>query len=98
MEKLQANDGGWPAFVGDEQQSSWTTALAALTLLMTTGSSNAHLQRAVCWLIESKGREANWFWRWKFQNVDKEVKFEPREIWLELASRYNSRPGLFRQR
>src|SRR5947208_2454960 len=52
VERLQANDGGWPAFVGDEQQSSWTTALAALTL-MTTGRSNAHLQRAVCWLLES---------------------------------------------
>jgi hypothetical protein len=44
---------------------------------MTTGRSNAHLQRAVCWLLESKGREANWFWRWKFQNVDTEVKFDP---------------------
>ena len=76
VEKLQASDGGWPAFVGDEQQSSWTTALAALTL-MTTGHSNAQLQRAVGCLLESKGREANWFWRWKFQNVDKEVKFDP---------------------
>ena len=76
LERLQINDGGWPAVVGDEQQSSWTTALAALTL-MTTGRSNAHLQRAVCWLLESKGREANWFWRWKFQNVDKEVRFDP---------------------
>lgn len=76
LERLQANDGGWPAVVGDEQQSSWTTALAALTL-MTTGRCNAHLRRGVCWLIESKGREANWFWRWKFQNVDKEVKFDP---------------------
>ena len=76
VERLQANDGGWPAFVGDEQQSSWTTALAALTL-MTAGRSNAQLQRAVGCLLESKGREANWFWRWKFQNVDKEVKFDP---------------------
>jgi hypothetical protein len=76
VERLQANDGGWPAFVGDEQQSSWTTALAALTL-MTTGRSNVHLKRAVCWLSESKGREANWFWRWKFQNIDKAVKFDP---------------------
>ena len=85
VERLQANDGGWPAFVGDEQQSSWTTALAALTL-MTAGRSNAQLQRAVGCLLESKGREANWFWRWKFQNVDKEVKFDPAKYgWSWLA-------------
>jgi hypothetical protein len=76
VEKLQANDGGWPAFVGDEQRSSWTTALAAFTL-MITGRSSAQIERAVGCLLESKGREANWFWRWKFQNVDKEVKFDP---------------------
>jgi hypothetical protein len=43
---------------------------------MTTGR-NARLRGAVEWLIQSKGREANWFWRWKFRNVDSEVKFDP---------------------
>jgi hypothetical protein len=76
VERLQASDGGWSPVVGDEQPSSWTTALAALTLI-TTGRSNALLQRAICWLIESKGREGNWRWRWKFRNLDKEVKFDP---------------------
>src|SRR2546423_15226845 len=52
VERLQANDGGWPAFVGDEQPSSWTTALAALTL-MTGGRSHVPLQRAVCLLIQT---------------------------------------------
>jgi hypothetical protein len=29
------------------------------------------------WLLDERGREANWFWRWKFQTVDNSVKFDP---------------------
>jgi hypothetical protein len=29
------------------------------------------------WLLDAKGREANWFWRWKFRTVDNNVKFDP---------------------
>jgi hypothetical protein len=28
-------------------------------------------------LLDAKGREANWFWRWKFRTVDNNVKFDP---------------------
>jgi hypothetical protein len=73
---LQGSDGAWPAVVGDEEPSSWTTALTAL-LLATTRRDDARLRRAVDWLIHSKGREAIWFWRWKFRNLDTEVKFDP---------------------
>ena len=76
LERLQGRDGAWPAVIGDEQQSAWTTALAALTL-MSASRSSAPLQRAFRWLVQSKGREANWFWQWKFRNVDNEVKFDP---------------------
>jgi hypothetical protein len=73
---LQGSHGACPAVVGDEEPSSWTTALTAL-LLTTTGCDYARLRHAVEWLIQSKGREANWFWRWKFRNIDTEVKFDP---------------------
>jgi hypothetical protein len=29
------------------------------------------------WLVDAKGREASWFWRWKFQTVDNSVQFNP---------------------
>jgi hypothetical protein len=32
--------------------------------------------------VDAKGREANWFWRWKFQTVDKSVQFDPAKyVW-----------------
>jgi hypothetical protein len=75
IESLQGRDGAWPPVVGDEEPSAWTTALATLVLL-TTGR-NSHLRGAIEWLIQSKGREANWLWCWKFRNLDTEVKFDP---------------------
>ncbi|PYT26135.1 MAG: hypothetical protein DMG57_22565 [Acidobacteria bacterium] len=35
------------------------------------------LQLAIRWLLNAKGREANWLWRWKFQTVDHSVQFDP---------------------
>jgi hypothetical protein len=43
---------------------------------VTTGR-NARLPGAVEWLIQNKGREASWFWRWKFRNIDTDVRFDP---------------------
>lgn len=34
-------------------------------------------QPAIGWLLDAKGREANWFWRWKFKTVDTDVRFDP---------------------
>lgn len=73
---FQGSHGAWPAIVGDDEPSAWTTALVIL-LLMITGYDNARLRCAVEWLIQNKGREANWLWRWKFRSVDTEVKFDP---------------------
>lgn len=73
---LQKRDGSWPAFAGDEQTGCWVTALAAITL-MNVGRETAGLASAIHWLIDAKGREANWFWRWKFQTVDNRVGFDP---------------------
>jgi len=76
LQDLQNADGSWPAFVGDEPTGCWTTGLAVLTLLAAGGRARA-LAAAAHWLVNAKGREANWFWRWKFQSVDKSVEFDP---------------------
>jgi hypothetical protein len=76
LQNLQNADGSWPAFAGDEQVGCWTTALAVLTLL-AVGGRTAALKSASNWLVDAKGREANWFWRWKFQALDKRVQFDP---------------------
>ena len=76
LQSLQNRDGSWPAFVGDESEGCWVTALAVLSLI-AIGWDTGHLQLAIRWLLFAKGREANWFWRWKFQTVDKSVKFDP---------------------
>ena len=73
---LQNADGSWSAFAGDEPDGCWVTALATLALV-AVGSEQVGLASAIQWLLSAKGREANWFWRWKFQTVDNNVKFDP---------------------
>ena len=73
--RLQHHDGGWPAFSGDEE-SSWTTALALNVLNITSDAVSAR-EQALHWLIEGRGREANWLWRWKFRIADRGVRFNP---------------------
>jgi len=73
---LQNPDGSWPAFAGDEPEGCWATALATMALL-SAGCESAALASGIRWLLDAKGREANWFWRWKFQTVDKSVQFDP---------------------
>jgi hypothetical protein len=76
LHSLQNGDGSWSAFAGDDPAGCWTTALVILVLLAVEGRSGA-LESATHWLVDAKGREANWFWRWKFQTVDKRVQFNP---------------------
>jgi hypothetical protein len=33
--------------------------------------------RAVQWLIESRGWESHWLWKWKFRTSDHHVRFDP---------------------
>jgi hypothetical protein len=35
------------------------------------------LASGIQWLIDARGREANWLWRWKLSMVDKKVQFDP---------------------
>ncbi len=76
LQSLQNRDGSWPASSGDESEGCWATALAVLSLI-AIGRDTARLQLAIRWLLFAKGREANWFWRWKFKTVDKSVQFDP---------------------
>lgn len=73
---LQNADGSWPAFTGDDPEECWTTALAVLSL-MPVQQGRKPLASGIQWLIDARGREANWFWRWKFRTVDKSVQFDP---------------------
>jgi hypothetical protein len=73
---LRNRDGSWPAFSGDEPEGCWATALAALGL-MAVGNESTTFASGVRWLLNARGRETNWFWRWKFKTVDKSVQFDP---------------------
>ena len=71
----QLSDGSWPSFVGDGEPS-WTTALAICVLNSANDSSGAR-ERGQSWLLKTKGREGDWFWRWKFKLADRAVRFDP---------------------
>jgi hypothetical protein len=73
--RAQLSDGSWPSLIGDEE-SSWTTALAICVLNSANDSSGAR-ERGQSWLLKTRGREAHWFWRWKFKTADRNVHFDP---------------------
>ena len=82
----QNSDGSFPVFIGDESEGCWTTGLAVLSLL-AIGRETARLQPAIRWILGAKGREANWFWRWKFQTIDHSVQFDPTKYgWSWVSS------------
>jgi hypothetical protein len=76
---LQNADGSWPAFNGDEPEGCWTTALAVLSL-MGAGQATKHLASGVRWLLNARGREANWLWRWRLRTFDNKVQFDPAKV------------------
>jgi len=72
----QNPNGSWPAFAGDDQEGCWVTALAVLTLTQFRAGPNA-VERGVNWLLNSKGKESHWLWKWKFRTSDTHVRFDP---------------------
>jgi len=72
----QNRDGSWPAFVGDDPEGCWTTALALITLRFVESSTTA-AQKGLGWLLNNKGQEGHWLWKWKFRTVDRAVQFDP---------------------
>jgi hypothetical protein len=71
----QNADGSWPAFARDSG-GSWTTSLALITVSMTGGSREV-VDRAARSLVEARGREAHWLWRWKFKTIDRQTGIDP---------------------
>ena len=76
LQGFQNTDGSWPGFSGDEPAGCWTTALAVVSL-MATWPETERLERGIQWLLNARGREANWLWRWKLRTIDNKVRFDP---------------------
>jgi hypothetical protein len=76
IENLQHKDGSWPAFIGDEPEGCWTTALVVLSL-MAARHGTKRMVGGIQWLLNARGREAHWFWRWKLRTLDNKVQFDP---------------------
>jgi hypothetical protein len=73
--ETQRSDGGWGAFADDDQASGLTgLALLALNTLRTVEPAR---NRAVRWLLNHRGKEASWPWKWKFSTRDTRVRFDP---------------------
>jgi len=91
--KSQFADGCWPAFEGDSE-GSWTTALSLCYLNGMTDFASAR-EKASHWLVEERGREAHWFWRWKFKTADRNVSFDPDKYgwpWISGSASWVSDP------
>jgi hypothetical protein len=74
--RTQNANGSWPAFSGDDGAGSGLTGLA-LYALNRCCAQGMVTNRAVQWLIESRGRESHWLWKWKFRTSDRHVRFDP---------------------
>jgi hypothetical protein len=74
--RIQNTNGSWPAFCGDDGAGSGLTGLALYAFERSCAQGMA-TNRAVHWLIESRGRESHWLWKWKFRTSDRHVRFDP---------------------
>lgn len=94
LSRHQLQNGAWPAFIPDPEPS-WPTSLALITFSILADTSSAR-DRAVDWAVTDKGKEGNWFWRYKFQ-FDQTVKFRPEWYgwpWIEGACSWVIPTGL----
>lgn len=73
---MQNPNGSWPAFEGDDREGSWTTSLA-LSYLRERAVHASVIERGLRWLLQFKGRESHWLWKWKFRTTDRHVRFDP---------------------
>ena len=72
----QNPNGSWPAFSGDDEEGSGLTALALIALI-NSGEMALQTERGLKWLLNSKGKESHWLWKWKFRTSDTHVRFDP---------------------
>jgi hypothetical protein len=73
---VQNPNGSWPAFFGDDRDGVWVTSLAVIALRDVATAIPARLA-GIHWLMKYQGKEANWFWRWKFLTADRHVRLDP---------------------
>jgi hypothetical protein len=74
--RIQNANGSWPTFSGDDGEGSGLTGLA-LFALNCCRAQGMMTNRAVHWLLESRGWESHWLWKWKFRTSDRHVRFDP---------------------
>jgi hypothetical protein len=74
--RAQNPNGSWPTFSGDDQDGSWVTSLAAISLRDLVPAIPARL-KGYDWLLRTAGKESNWLWKWKFRTADRHVRFDP---------------------
>ena len=74
--RTQNPNGSWPVFPGDDQRGGWITSLVVMALRDLVPAIPARLQ-GLHWLLNCAGKEANWFWKWKFRTADRHVRFNP---------------------
>src|ERR1051326_2835180 len=77
--RVRNPDESWPAFEGDDREGCWTTAIALIALRFVNAPLTA-FEKSLSWLLETKGRENHWFWKWKFKTVDRAVQFNPDKV------------------
>lgn len=74
--QIQNPNGSWPAFSEDSAEGSGFTGLAAYALHCSGVKGTAN-DRASRWLLQSRGWESHWLWKWKFRTTDRHVRFDP---------------------
>ena len=74
--RTQNPNGSWPVFPEDDQGGGWITSLVVMALRDLVPAIPARLQ-GLHWLLNCAGKEANWFWKWKFRTADRHVRFDP---------------------
>jgi hypothetical protein len=74
--QIQNPNGSWPAFSEDSAEGSGFTGLVAYAL-HSSGVKGTANDRASRWLLESRGWESHWLWKWKFRTTDRHVRLDP---------------------
>ncbi len=74
--QIQNPNGSWPAFSGDDLNGSGFAGLAEYAL-DCSGVKGTAIDRAIRWLLQCRGWESHWLWRWKFRTTDRHARFDP---------------------